>query len=1146
MQIIVCKLVHLLPAIDNKAPEPKQSIRHYGGATKMLRQAGRIMKLTAILILGVCLQIHAAGYGQRITLSEKDVPLERVFKKIQQQTDYKFLYTSQLLEGAPRVTVSVRDASVHDVLALIFKEGRLDYEVNEKTIVVRPRREQPAKQLSLTDLRDPIEVRGVITDENGAPASGVNVMVKGTSKGTTTNLKGEFVLRDVAENAVLLITSVGYDRQEVLVKNKDFLSLKLKVAVGNLDEMQVIAYGTTSRRFSTGNISTVKATDIEKRPIQNPLLALQGRVPGIEVTQLTGLSGGGVTVRIQGRNSLRLSGLEPLIVIDGVPYAYQLFDNGNFLDNLVQGGSPLNYINPNDIESIDVLKDADATSIYGSRAGNGAILITTKKGKASGLAKLNFNLQQGWGKVTRRAKMLNTKQYLEMRYEAYKNDGIDISTLTPSSRTYDLTVWDTTRYTDWQKELIGGTAHYTNINASISAGTSIVQYLIGATFNRRTTVFPGDFDDKMGGLNFNINAASKNQKLQVQLSGSYMYDQNHLPGTDLTQNAVLLAPNAPNIYNEDGTLHWAPNAAGNSTWDNPMAYTVSTDFVNNTKNLLANARVTYRLLSGLEVAGSFGYTNMQNDLFLPMRLELYKPENRPFYNRIASYGKRNMSNWIIEPQIRYTTNLNKGKIEALIGSTWQKNSSDMLQFDGIGYPNDQMMQSILAANVKNVNSSNFLLYKYNAFFGRLSINWDEKYLVNLTARRDGSSRFGDKNKFHNFSSIGLGWIFSQEPLIKKNIPFISFGKLRASYGTTGNDQIPDYLYVSTYAITNPPIPYQNTTGLQVTSIPNPYIQWEETRKWQGGIDFGLVNDRIVLGATYALNKSTNQIISYILPTVTGFPSTVQNFPAVIRNTNWEFTLNTFIVKEKDFNWTSNINFTIPKNKLVSFPDIEETSYALGFDGVIVGQPLGVNKVYRYAGVDALTGRYLVFNKDGQPTLDPNSIEDMTALVPVQSKYYGGWLNSVSFKGFQIDFLFQFVYQNGFKHLYFSNGIVVPGRYSSSGANNQPVTILNRWQKPGDIAAINRFTTMSSNGATMTNSNADYSYDASFIRLKNVSISWQMPSQFTNRIKLQSCLLYFRGDNLATISQYSGLDPETQTHTTLPPLQMWTVGMKFEL
>lgn len=1110
------------------------------------RMAVRIMKLTAIILLGACLQLSARGISQTITLSLKDAPLQKVFKEIERQTDYTFFYSWNRLEQAKKVTIKVSNLPIDQVLALCFSGQPFNYSISGKTITITAKKKESTdkESRSIETSISNKDVNGVITDENGSPAQGVNVTVKGTGNGTSTNRKGEFFLKGVDESAYLVITSVGYDKVEVPIRNKDFISLQLKVAVGNLDEMQVIAYGTTSKRFNTGNVATIKSSDIEKRPIQNPLLALQGRVPGIDITQLTGMPGGGVTVRIQGRNSIN-SGLEPLIVIDGVPFSPKLLNSS--MEFIVQGGSPLNYINPSDIESIDILKDADATAIYGSRAANGAILITTKKGKA-GKMKLGVNLQQGWAKVGRKVDMMNTRQYLDMRYEAYKNDGIDISTLTPNSRTYDITLWDTTRYADWQEELIGGTALYTNLSTSISGGTPNLQYFIGGTYNRQTTVFPGDFDDKKGSLHFNTSATSLNQKFKVQLSGNYMYDRNHLLSDDLTEKAILFAPVAPPLYNPDGSLNWAPNASGSSTWENPLVYTLSNEYNNTTKNLIANLNLSYKIFTGLEIATSFGYTNTQTNLFTPRRLEHYRPEQRATSMRSTINGDRNMISWIVEPQIQYTKKISRGKLQALVGGTIQKNSAEVLSVYGVGYSSDILMKTLTAAPIVGVNAAAFSESKFNALFGRVNYTWQDKYILNLTARRDGSSKFGDANKFHNFGSIGLGWIFSEERFIRDKIPVLSFGKLRGSYGTTGNDQIGDFEHLSLYGIDRPGILYQNDIGLSPYKIPNPHLQWEETRKLQGGIDLGFFNDRILLDVTYAINRSTNQLVSYILPSTTGFTGITQNLPAVIRNTSLELALNTINLKNKNFQWTSNFNITVPRNKLLSFPGIENTVYSRGDLGVIVGEPLGVQKAYPFAGVDPTTGNYQVFDKDGHLTTTPNDVNDRTILINPAKKYYGGMQQSIRYKSFQLDALFQFVRQLAPNDMYYFNGnqSISPGNFAGPSVN-QPATVLNRWQKPGDMAPFGRYTSIRS-GLDLSPvylGNIWYSYDASYIRLKNVSLSWHLPIKWTQKVKMNDFQFYFRGENLATISKYSGLDPENASISSLPPLRVMTVGIQAE-
>jgi TonB-dependent starch-binding outer membrane protein SusC len=1141
MQIMVCKRVLLLCGISNKGAKPKQCLSALTGTTKTLQQAVRIMKLIAVLLLGACMHVHATGYGQKISLSERDVPLEKVFKKIQEQTKYKFLYTSQLLEGVPKVTISVKNASLEEVLDLVFKDQKLDYEINENTIVVRPKVKAKGTLSQEETPADPIEVRGVIIDENGAPAQGVNVMVKGTSKGTTTNLRGEFVISGVDENAILLVTSVGYDRQEILVKNKTFINTQLRVAVGNLDEVQMIAYGTTSKRFQTGNVATVKASDIEKQPVQNPLLALQGRVPGLFIVQNNGLPGGGVTVRVQGQNSIG-NGNDPFYVIDGTPYYSQLPATGpdevlGFSGQYGANGNPLNYINPSDIESIEVLKDADATAIYGSRAANGAILITTKKGKA-GAAKIDINFRQGAAKVTRLWEMMNTQQYLTMRNEALNNDG-----LAPGPSDFDLTFWDTTRYTNWQKSLIGGSARYTDVNASISGGTSNIQYLVGGTFHRETSVFPGDFSNQKGASHFNFTATSNNEKFRVVFSGNYMLDVNKLPLVgDLVTKAYLLEPNAPPLYNSDGTLNWAQTSSGYSTFINPISY-IYNRYRNKTSNLVGNTVLSYRILPGLEVKSSFGYTNTQTNDFNASPSIAIRPEDRASEQNYARYGNRNLNSWIIEPLLSYNREMGRGKLDLLAGSTIQQSNANGGYIIGLGYNNDQQLENIASATSFFVGSSFITQYKYAALFGKLNYNWLNKYILNLAGRRDGSSRFGVVNQFHNFWSIGGAWLFSQEQWMK-NFHFLSFGKLRSSYGTSGSDQIGDYQFLSTYnTVGSGGRPYQNSTGLAPTGLPNPYLQWEETRKFQGGIELGFMHDRIYVNVTYALNRCSNQLLNTVLPSFVGFSSIAANFPATVQNTSCEFSLQTSNIKNETFQWITNATLTIPRNKLVAFPDFDKSPYT---KSLIIGQPVNVMRELHYIGVDPATGIYQVADANGSPTLSPSYPSDYTVLISTFPKYYGGLQNSIKYKGVQLDFFFYWVKQNGTNYSFSGGpGGLFPGEFYR-GYSNQPTSAIDRWQKPGDQASVQYYSTTAP-GSSYNLFYSDHFYaDASFIRLKNASISWQLPAKWKKSAHLRNALIYVQGQNLLTLTSYKGPDPENQSNSSLPPLRVWTIGFQVEL
>ncbi len=646
-------------------------------------------------------------------------------------------------------------------------------------------------------------------------------MIKGSNKGTTTDAYGNFSI-NIKSGEVLAISTIGFGSKDVKILSVTApLVVALERNTSKLDEVQIVAYGKNTQRFQTGNVASVKAEDIERQPVNNPLLALQGRVAGLFITQNNGLPGSGVKVRIQGQNSIR-NGSDPLYVINGVPYNSEippgiplgpLGNSGGMANGFSTGtGNALNYISPSDIESIEVLKDADATAIYGSRAANGAILITTKKGK-QGKATLDLNLQNGWGCVTRRLEMLNTSQYLEMRREAFANDGILPQIDNPFGEGYapDLLLWDTTKNTDWQEKLLGKVARFTNLNASLSGGSSYLQYLVRATYQRETTVLLGNFEDQRGSLSFSITNTSIDRKFNFQLSGSYLADNNKLPTLDITSITIPLAPNSPDLQKSDGTLNWMENGLGASTWGNPLARLYNT-YQNKSRNALANMVVSYQILPGLDFRSSLGYNEISSDELQLNPLLAVRPERRAFTPRFAIYGNKNINTWIIEPQLTWKTKIAKGNLEVLLGSTTQQNSTHGQILSGSGHNSDLLLNDINSAPSISSVASLIANYKYAAIFSRINYNWQDKYLVNLSARRDGSSRFGPQNQFNNFGAIGGAWIFSEEKLIKETIRFLSYGKLRGSYGITGSDQIGDYSYLNRYSPVTVEIPYQEVLG----------------------------------------------------------------------------------------------------------------------------------------------------------------------------------------------------------------------------------------------------------------------------------------------------------------------------------------------
>jgi TonB-linked SusC/RagA family outer membrane protein len=1122
------------------------------------QQVGRVMKLTAILLLGACMSVSAKGGAQTtVSLSVKDAPLEKVIKVIEQQTDYVFFYKTSLLQEAKKVTIFAKGMPLQQVLDLCFKDQPISYFISGKNITLNLKEKEKGNEKA--DKNPPVDISGKITDEDGNPLAGANVKVKGSSQGVTTDINGVFILKGVDENAILEVTYVGYLPASIHVNNKTSIIASLKFDIKNLTEVTINkGYYTEARKFSTSNVTKITAKDIEAQPINNPLYALQGRVPGLEITQTSGLPGSGIVARIQGLNSLK-DGNGPLYIIDGVPISteiptppglnYSPLPNSGvstIATSITGTGNVLSYVNPGDIESIEILKDADATAIYGSRAANGAILITTKKGKI-GKTVINADFQQGWSKVGHFMDVLNTSHYLKMRHEAFNNDGLTPTITNPFDPGYapDLLFWDTTRNTNWQKELIGKTSNFTNANTSISGGTSALQYLIGANYHRETTVFPGNFSDSKGGMHLSLSNNDPNKKFHFQSSTSYSFDDNHLPMADLTGIALQLVPDAPQLYNPDGTINWAPNSNGATTFVNPLANLLYNTYQAKTYNLVTNTHLSYELIPGLTISGNGGYTNLRQDNMTFLSLLAYAPDNRSGRERTAIYGSSKVNTWILEPQLNYKKNIAKGRLDVLLGSTFQSTLSQSNYLAGGGYANDALMQNPKAASHYNVTGALSNLYKYNAIYARGNYIFSDKYILNVTGRRDGSSRFGNNNKFHNFWSVGAGWIFTNERFL--SIPnILSFGKLKGNFGTTGNDQIGDYQYLTLYNPVSYTFPYQGTSGLTPLGLPNPYLQWEETKKLTVGIELGFVRDRIFFSATYNRNRSSNQLVNYALPRITGSSAIIENFPATIQNKDFEFVLNSENIKQKNISWNTNFNLTIPRNKLVAFPNLSTSSYSQNY---IIGQPITIQKLFHYIGVDPSTGLYVVADNKGNPTNSPNFLTDRTVIISQSAKVYGGLQNTVQYKNIELSFLFQFIKQVGpSPRLGFGFS---PGKYYSYAAiGNQPSSVLNNpWQSAGDVASTQKFTTSSSqvDNALSTTFSSDASYeDASFVRLKNLSLSWQLPSQWIHKARLESLRLYLLGQNILTITKYKGLDPEVQGNQTLPPLRVITMGVQVKL
>lgn len=1122
---------HVLPKIGIIQENPiltPQNMGLWEAAPRVSNYKKVILTVMATLLISL---LQAQGLKDRsVNVSFSNATLEEALKALESKVNVRFVFSEQLVDQPRRVN-GTYNQPFRTVVEAILKPFNIDYEIVDDQYVILKSKKTASVGEQAQSPAVPVNQRGfvqtgTVVDENNQPIVGAVVIVLNANNTAQTDSRGHYAIGVPDDQYIIAFRYLGYKRLEQQSNRNAELNVQLQPDPGKLDEVTVIGYGTTTKRAATGSTTRVLAEQIQNSPVTNVAQALQGRMPGVYISQSNGLPGSPMNFTIRGTNSIpALTGVtrsNPLFVVDGVPFMADAINaqaGNSSLDGANGSASPLNTINPLDIESIDILKDADATAIYGSRAANGVVLITTKKGK-SGKTQVDAMVRHGASEVGHFVKTLNTQEYLAIRAKGFENSGTNPVT----SNAFDLTQWDQEAYTDFQKLLIGNTAKTTDANVAISGGDLRTNFRISGTHHREGNVFVGDQGYERSSVNFNMGHKSLNDRFNINLSAIYSADNNNVSVLDQTAMAYSLPPNYP-LYNADGSLYWSGLSFG--VPNNPLAL-LNNEVEYKSSNLIANLNLSYRIWDGLSFKTALGYGKADAD---QKRLSPMTSKDPALsWNVSNSMFAYNVSdNYIIEPQFAYNKTIAKGQLNALIGGTWQNQKSRQpFYIMANNFPSDDFLEVLsMAATVSTSSSSSE--YKYASLFGRINYNWASKYILNLNFRRDGSSRFAENSRYGNFGSVGAAWIFSEEDIVK-NLSWLSFGKLRGSYGVVGNDQIGDYSYYDSY--TSYAYLYNGLTGLYPTRIANPNYQWEETKKLEVALELGFLEDKISLSTAFYRNRSDNQLVSYPLSPQAGFSSYQANFPALVENQGWEFTLSTQNVKTADFRWNTDVNLSINRNKLLEFPNIENTSY---YTQYVVGRPLSSFYVYEYTGFDETTGLPTFADLNGSGAVNAGLIDigrgDRYYAGSRLPKYFGGVSNTLSYKNITLDFLFQFVKQKGYSIL--SGSYYPPGYFMSNYAAEPILEYINAGlpSQPQITATYNAAYPAWSNyvgsDAVLT--------DASFIRLKNVSLSYDVRGEWVKRLKLQNLRLQLQGQNLFTITDYIGFDPESQG-AVLPPLR----------
>jgi len=1119
----------------------------------------RVSLIQMAITLAFCSVASAHdSYGQgmlnrEITIKCNDISLKEVLSRIEQQAAVKFAYSGSIVNMEDKITVDAKKKELEKVLDEILKPRNISYVEDDDYIILTQFKKREQDRLDNISFnigdQDQIErkVTGTIKDPKGLPVPGVNILVKGTKKGASTDADGKYTINGW-DNSILVITCIGYDKQEIAVGKRSVVDLVIEENASELEAITINAgYYTVTEKTKTGNIAKVTAKELANIPVASPLMALQGRVAGLEISPSSG-PGIAPTIRIRGHNSLRSTDLKksvpgsvgidgnlPLYIIDGIPVNAEPLSLPSYAQMYFGGKlDPLSTINLENIQSIEVLKDADATAIYGSRGANGVILITTKKG-VSGKTDLDVNFYQGAGKVPHRLKLLNTQQYLAMRREAYRNDGIDLNSPdwnNESSKIYDypdLALWDTTRFTDWQKELLGGMADITDLQLNVTGGNATTTFRLGGSYHRESQIYK-DLGDNRLGANLSLNHTSANNKFSAVVALNYGLENNKTGG-DATNSSLYLPPNAPALYMENGKINWEETDNGEYTFYNPMTSFESPSISNN-RNLTASLNLSYLLFPGLSLKTNLGYTDMSGSSIYKKPYSSYPPLIWQYVTPSADFSTNHRQSLLIEPQISFVKTFGKHSLDMVAGFSYQGNLSEYQLLQGTKYTSDALLNSIQGAGAIAV-SSNYSNYKYNSVFARIGYNYKERYLLNLTGRREGSSRFGPENRFGNFGAVGVAWIFSSEPWIKKTLPILNFGKLRASYGVTGNDMIGDYKYYNLYKMATSAVAYESSLSLYPSLLFNPDFQWEQTNKLEVALDSRFLHDRLGLEVSWYRNRSSNQLVDYSLPAFTGFSSVLKNFEATIENSGWEILLRGDLVRSENLQWNLSANITFPRNKLVAFPDIENSPYATLYK---VGEPLSIQRTYTWTGVDPQTGLHTFVDVDNNSVINDS---DKSFSYNLESKYYWGLSNNLIYKGLELSFLLRFKEQKA---------RLKPLPQAGAQDNIALWAWNERWQKPGDITDVQKFTQDYESTTLLNNyySDSDAITDASFIRLQSLSLSYILPHILAQKAGAKMIKIFLQGQNLFTISGYNryALDVE-RAGASFPQLRIITAGLQLK-
>ncbi|WP_373523017.1 TonB-dependent receptor [Aquiflexum sp.] len=1085
----------------------------------------------------LCINLLLASNGNaqnRFDLKEVNFNLEfqnkslgEVFEVLSKNSEFYFIYDRENISKTKSVNLQIKNESLESILYSLAASHNLSFrQVNER-ISVKQNKSKPKQEEAIIQL---INISGRVIDESGNPLPGATILVKGSISGVVTDIDGRFAV-DAPEGAVLQISFIGFETKILTIDNRNFYEIILVEDSSSLSEVVVVGFGTQNKRDVTGAISSVRQVDVREIAVSSPEALLQGKAPGVQIVQNSGTPGGEVFVRVRGTASL-LGESRPLYVIDGVPL--------NASTGVASGGqrlSPLADINPNDIESMEILKDAAATAIYGSRGSNGVILITTKRGKA-GEAKISFDAYTGVQNVWRKLDLLNGSQFVDLLSDALNNRNPNLINNPPFNE-----IENTGVNTNYQDEIFRP-ARIENYALSISGGNEKINTFVSfGYFRQEGTIVAQDF--KRFSLRYNIDyQATKNLKIGTSTTLSNTLQdriETGFSGRSVLAQALIRNPNLP-VFDQDGSYSIDPLGT-----ENPVMLANEVTFNGNQRRIVTNVYGEFTLTKGLVFRSIFGvdYNDDRQNLFVPSIV-------------VGTQGNAQANAFMLDEQtlindntLVYTKQFSGGhNFTGLIGFGTQQSNLNFLSAGGVGAGSD-IIKTIGAISTPNIPNQNITGWGLISYFGRFNYSYKERYLAEGTVRVDGSSRFGSNKRYGTFPGLSLGWRLSEEEFLK-NSSFVSDLKLRFGVGVTGNqDGISNF---ASRALYNPGSNYDGNPGIAQQNIPNQDLGWESTTTTNFGLDFSILNGRVSVIAD-AYNKVTNDLLfPFQLPWTSGFSSIGLANIGKMENRGLELALSANILTGQ-FKWVTDFNISFNRVKILELPEngsqgsdfIFKLPDAFGAEGPYglyrVGQPVGTFIGYVYDGVyptdESVPGllfnrglrggdaRFIDLNDDG--VFDRTN--DRTIIGNALPQHIGGFTNNFSYKNFALNILFNWSYGNDIYNM--TNAVLT----SMSEEYNQTTATLQRWRNQGDVTQMPRalYATSSVAGNAPNDASSRFLENGSFLRMRNITFSYTFPTSLTERLKIGSARIYVAGQNLWTWTNYTGFDPENQNLGTGVPI-----------